>query len=191
MSSGNYQPPGALFAFTVRRSSFSNGSYIDFLHNMGTDTARCILIEDNSFDGVSSPIIFWGSKTLYDGALIRNNSFTNIANMPQTSPEKNSYNANRILALNEKETSGGAVLQKGDVNGDGKVTLKDVTCIRLYLENQMTLSGAAFQRADVNSSGSVTLKDAVAIKYYIIYGVWDLNYIDISDSNEGFFNGNW
>lgn len=191
LSSGNYQPPGALFAFTVRRSSFSNGSYIDFLHNMGTDTARCILIEDNSFDGVSSPIIFWGSKTLYDGALIRNNSFTNIANMPQTSPEKNSYNANRILALNEKETSGGAVLQKGDVNGDGKVTLKDVTCIRLYLENQMTLSGAAFRRADVNSSGSVTLKDAVAIKYYIIYGVWDLNYIDISDSNEGFFNGNW
>ena len=71
------------------------------------------------------------------------------------------------------------------------MTLKDVTCIRLYLENQMTLSGAAFQRADVNSSGSVTLKDAVAIKYYIIYGVWDLNYIDISDSNEGFFNGNW
>ncbi len=191
LSSGPVTPPGAFLAFTVRRSQFLNGSYIDFVFTIDTEGARCILIEDNEFDRVSTPIIFSNNIRNYDGAMIRNNTFTRVNNVLSTSTERNVYGSPRIMVVMDKQSTSGAPLGKGDVNGDGKVSLKDVSVLKYYLADMTVLDAAALDRADVNSSGYVTLKDAAAIRHFVTYGTWVLNYVDTMDNNGGFFEGNW
>jgi hypothetical protein len=59
---------------------------------------------------------------------------------------------------------GGSVPAKGDVNGDGSVTLKDCTMIRYYLLGMTTLTAAQITQADMDSDGNLTLKDANMIR---------------------------
>ena len=56
----------------------------------------------------------------------------------------------------------------GDVNGDGKINLKDSTYIRLYVVGDVTLTEKQLQRADVNKDGVVDLKDSTMIKYFVL-----------------------
>ncbi len=191
LSSGPSQPAGAFLGFTVRRSQFLNGSYIDFIFAMGSDSARGILIEDNVFDRVSKPIIFASSMSNFDGALIRNNTFTRVNEVVQTSAATNVFGSPRILVMTDKTTAAGEDLAKGDVNADGRISLKDVSMLKYYLADMIALDEAAADRADVNSSGYVTLKDASAIRYYVTHGIWMLNYADVVDTNDGYFGGDW
>ena len=55
----------------------------------------------------------------------------------------------------------------GDVNGDGKVNVKDATAIQKHIANLITLSDDGFALADVDGSGSVNIKDATAIQKHI------------------------
>lgn len=57
--------------------------------------------------------------------------------------------------------SGGAV--RGDVNGDGKVTVTDVSAAAGHLKGIKALGSAAKTRADVNGDGKVTVTDVSAI----------------------------
>lgn len=52
----------------------------------------------------------------------------------------------------------------GDVNGDGKVNIKDVTLIQKFLANLETLGAIGKEVSDVNSDSRVTIKDATAIQ---------------------------
>jgi hypothetical protein len=57
---------------------------------------------------------------------------------------------------------------KGDVNGDGKVTLKDVTQMFQYVNNQITKDKLkVFDAADVNGDSKVTLKDVTKVFQYV------------------------
>ncbi len=194
LSAGSSQPAGAFLGFTVRRCQFLNGSYIDFVFTMGADSARGILIEDNVFDRVSKPVIFYstyGGLSNFDGAMVRNNVFTRVNEVVETSGTTNVFGSPRILVINDKTTAAGDALAKGDVNGDGKISLKDVTMLKYHLADMIVLDDAALDRADVNSSGYATLKDASAIRYYVTYKVWMLNYADVVDNNDGYFGGDW
>ena len=60
--------------------------------------------------------------------------------------------------------------QRGDVNNDGDVTIKDVTTLIDYL-----LSGSGdinMQAADCSMDGSVTIKDVTALIDYLLSGNW-------------------
>ncbi len=194
LACGPSQPAGAFLGFTVRRCQFLNGSYIDFVYSLGDDSARGILLEDNLFDRVSKPIIFYSTYeglSNFDGALVRNNVYTRVNELLETSGAANLLGSPRILVMNDKTTAFGESLVKGDVNGDGKVSLKDVTILKYYLADMIVLDDGALVRADVNSSGFVTLKDASTIRHYVTYGAWILNYVDVPDNNDGFFGGDW
>ncbi len=54
----------------------------------------------------------------------------------------------------------------GDVNGDGKVNVKDATLVQKAAASLVTLDEIAQVCADVNSDGSVNVKDATAIQKY-------------------------
>jgi Ca2+-binding EF-hand superfamily protein len=57
---------------------------------------------------------------------------------------------------------------KGDVNGDGHVTLKDVTLLFQYVNNQITKDKLkVFDAADVNGDSKVTLKDVTKVFQYV------------------------
>lgn len=56
---------------------------------------------------------------------------------------------------------------RGDVNGDGKVTIADVTALIDIL-----LSGESPASADCNQSGSVTIADVTTLIDYLLSGTW-------------------
>lgn len=56
---------------------------------------------------------------------------------------------------------------KGDVNGDGAVTLADVLLVQRFLAGGVTLDSAQAGRADTNSDGAVSLADVLLIQKYI------------------------
>ena len=55
----------------------------------------------------------------------------------------------------------------GDVNGDGKVNIKDATQIQKAAAKILTLTEAEALRADVNADNKVNIKDATAIQKYV------------------------
>ena len=54
----------------------------------------------------------------------------------------------------------------GDVNGDGEVSILDVTFVQRYLADMNLLDEAALKRADADSDGEVTIADATLIQRY-------------------------
>ncbi len=55
----------------------------------------------------------------------------------------------------------------GDVNGDGKVNIKDATQIQKFAAKIISLTDAEQIRADVNADGKVNIKDATAIQKFV------------------------
>ena len=49
--------------------------------------------------------------------------------------------------------------KKGDINGDGKINIKDWNILYAYINETMTLSSEELQRADVNEDGKINVKD--------------------------------
>jgi len=52
----------------------------------------------------------------------------------------------------------------GDANGDGAVTIKDVTAIQRYLAEEADID---LQAADVDGSGTVDIADATALQLFL------------------------
>lgn len=57
--------------------------------------------------------------------------------------------------------------EKGDVNGDGKVTVDDVTSIQKYIADAVKFDDAQITVADVNNDGKVNIDDVTMIQKYI------------------------
>ena len=55
----------------------------------------------------------------------------------------------------------------GDVDQNGRVSIKDATMIQLYLVDKITLTGNALEAADTNRDKSVTIKDVTSIQRYL------------------------
>ena len=55
----------------------------------------------------------------------------------------------------------------GDVDGNGKVNIKDATMIQKAVAKIISLTDAEFIRADVNADAKVNIKDATAIQKYV------------------------
>lgn len=62
----------------------------------------------------------------------------------------------------------------GDANGDGRVSIRDVTAIQRHLADIEFLSGNAFTAADVDKNGSVTVSDATSIQMYLAEFITEL-----------------
>ncbi len=60
------------------------------------------------------------------------------------------------------------ILVKGDVNGDGVITVKDAFGIKRQILGEAGLVGVYKSAADVNGDGTVSVKDAFQIKRHIL-----------------------
>ena len=56
----------------------------------------------------------------------------------------------------------------GDTNGDGLVSLSDLSNVRLHLLGKITLSGDRFYGADTNKDGQISLSDLSNIRLHLI-----------------------
>ena len=77
-----------------------------------------------------------------------------------------------IFSLNKKEEYFNDILlgdvKIGDVDGNGKVNVKDYNLIRKYILKQITLDKNQLGRADVNSDNAVSIADYVLIRKIIL-----------------------
>ena len=68
------------------------------------------------------------------------------------------------------------VIEKGDINNDGMLTVKDdVVPIQDYIGNRGTLTEDEKLRADVNGDGSITIVDAIEVQE-MIAGIEEIKY---------------
>ena len=61
-------------------------------------------------------------------------------------------------------TTATAEFELGDVNGDGKLNIRDATAIQKHLAKIATLSDEVLPVADYNADGKVNVKDATTIQ---------------------------
>jgi Ca2+-binding EF-hand superfamily protein len=73
-----------------------------------------------------------------------------------------------VCKTTKTETIAKLSYQKGDVDGDGYITLKDVTLLFQYVNQQITKDKVkAFAAADVDGDKDVTLKDVTKLFQYV------------------------
>ena len=61
-----------------------------------------------------------------------------------------------------------STVKKGDINGDGNVTVSDMATIRLHLLGKYILSGNPFSAADINGDGKVTVSDMATVRLHLL-----------------------
>lgn len=72
----------------------------------------------------------------------------------------------------------------GDINGDGEISLKDVTLLKYYLSGELALSTEQINRADFYSDGKVDIADALAIRYFCMTG----NLLDPDSTKDDYYD---
>ena len=82
-----------------------------------------------------------------------------------------------------KDISAYAHLYKsGDVDGDGELTIKDVTLIQKYLADVSGLEGTQLAAADTDANGVINIQDCTEIQMYNTHYIATLNGSEIPDA---------
>ena len=87
-----------------------------------------------------------------------------------------------LAVVNEATVTIGeaTAVMKGDVTGDGKITVSDVTFIRGYLKKTRTLNERQMEAAKVTKDDNITIADVTFIRRYIKK---DINKFPIEEVN--------
>mgnify|MGYP004553659985 FL=1 len=159
-------------SFTYRNNDW-NG-YVFAVRGDGFESIYDLIAENNSMSKCDVGINFYGYGAAYkgNGILLRGNHFDEVKQeYSDTAIDytkiTNSVGYKRLIIADFNDDNIPTVLL-GDVNGDGKINLKDSTYIRLYVVGDVTLTEKQLQRADVNKDGVVDLKDSTMIKYFVL-----------------------
>ena len=183
----------AIMGFSIRSCSFDGYGYQINLPG-SADGISGFLIENSEFKNRFCAIQFNGgtSVTGMSAVLFRNNDY-------ETDDIFDSVNGKAILAdktlnrqgykrvIDTNYVSSDIIL--GDLNLDGKLSLKDATLLRLYLTHKSELTEAQLARADVNKDGKISVKDITFIRMYILGE--NPNAGDTSADNTGWIDGDF
>lgn len=141
---------------------------------------RNVVVAKNSFANVETAVEIRQGSSAYDngGIIFYKNVTENVSQLCNqlNSTYRNDYGAKLIENLVSSAPNEGFV--RGDVNGDGAVSLKDCTMLRYALAGRLTLTAAQISRGDINDSGIISLKDIAAIRNYLMTGTFKTDYTD-------------
>ena len=70
-------------------------------------------------------------------------------------------------AVTTEQTEAPVALLIGDANGDGAITINDVTMIQRHVAEIETITGTCLLNADTNGDGEVTIDDATLLQRYL------------------------
>ena len=161
-----YQPAARVLVY--RDNDFG-----EFRLELGATSVNSIMdciIENNSFENVKKAVVMTHSNNStadHDGIYIKGNTYLDV-DTPYTGLNftlKNKLSSLRVIAVEVYESSKTLL---GDVNFDGKVTLKDCTLIKYHIVGKLALNSKQQAVADVNGDGKISLLDATEISYYIL-----------------------
>ena len=68
----------------------------------------------------------------------------------------------------DKDEADSSEIKKGDVNGDGKISISDIGNIRLHLLGKYTIDKEKFAGADVNGDGKISISDIGNIRLHLL-----------------------
>ncbi len=109
-----------------------------------------VIFDDGNISGADR-------KVLNEQGLSQVNNINNVYN-------SNPFVIKAVATKAPEEPSTEPEIIKGDVDGDGSVTINDVTMIQRALAEYITLDAAQLKAADVNGDGFVNIKDATKIQ---------------------------
>ena len=148
--------------------SFNKFTYSYSLRVSGDTAIKAVPIESSA--SVSSP----QSYSLQAG----NNTvvITAKAESGHTTDYTISVYADRACTLYVNSTGtlpgGGSqtvvTVKKGDTNGDGQITLRDLANVRLHLLGLISLSGNNLVGADTNGDGQIALRDLANVRLHLL-----------------------
>ena len=139
--------------------------------------------EDLTYDiSISCDTGKWLSvdKTETDGTVAPGNCDDRILTIDATGLESGNYSATVSISSNDPDKDENPVrvpvslevnehdLMEGDANGDGCVSLKDSTMIKLYLVGRMDLNESQLKCADTWDDSEVTMKDSTLILKWLV-----------------------
>ncbi|MBP3627482.1 MAG: DUF4469 domain-containing protein [Clostridia bacterium] len=159
-------PLAASFMGTVIKNNDFDEWYIHIKCAMN-EVCRDFIVEHNKMAGAPYGIKHDASDSYkFDGMYIRNNDFDTTGQVYSDvliNSKDNKLGYKRCIII----TAGESVFILGDVNLDGKVTLKDSTIIRYYYVKMIELTEEQLLRADANADGKVNLKDSTRIRQHL------------------------
>ena len=80
------------------------------------------------------------------------------------------------LYINEVEKDSKILVIKGDVSGDGKITITDVVKTLNHYLNKVMVSGAYLEAAEVSGDGNITITDVVKVLNHYLGKVYLTNH---------------
>ena len=80
------------------------------------------------------------------------------------------------LYVNEVEKDSKVLVIKGDVSGDGKITITDVVKTLNHYLNKVMVSGAYLEAAEVSGDGNITITDVVKVLNHYLGKVYLTNH---------------
>ena len=182
---------GCVRGMMIRNNHMKDGAYIRVGYQQGGNSNIIIgcVIEDCKVESAGyaiRPISITGSQNYrsFNGLVLHNNDFDESEYyMPQVMANHltDSNNANNhpkkyqcFMVLNDIPENERGV-ERGDVNQDGKVSLKDSTMIKLYLLSEWNIDVSQIQvpasnawAADFNEDARITMADSTLIRKRIL-----------------------
>lgn len=162
--SGTHDERGSM-AFTFKNNDFG-ASIFYFDTHVTIQTIHDVVIEHNTMTKATTGL-YGSSQGKVDGIYIRNNDFDVSGELYSPlfySTEINKFGSRRIIIVDENFDSD----LHGDVNQDGRVSLKDSTLISYYCLYMVDLNRKQLVKADVNADGKVDNKDDARIRQYLL-----------------------
>lgn len=166
----------SLSATLIKNCSWTNRAYIAINPIApSTGAATDLVLQDCSFERGSTAFELGDSSIVksMDGVIFKGNYYgtaqimdSKNAALFNNSAVKNATGSLKYINLDVNTSM--SVLYIGDVNGDGKIGLKDITLIKYYLAGEVEFSAQQLALADYNRNSSVNLKDITQMKKDIL-----------------------
>jgi len=138
----------------------------------------CDAFADNDSDGTLATLTF--TAPAEDGTY-----FVGVVTRPADTTNNDGDNVTFAYSNSEIIVNSLPTVKVGDVNGDGKVTTKDLTLLKRYVQGGgATLDDIVFLNSDINNDGKVNTKDYTLLKkYFQGNNMTYADLVDIHDSN--------
>lgn len=150
---GSMSAPGLTPSFDKYENNYA-------LHVSGDSSISVTAIQDTA--RVSAPSSF----DLYAGT-----NYITIPVVSQSGYTNNYYItvvADNACKLYVNGSNGVASVVRGDTNGDGQITLRDLANVRLHLLGLINLTGDNYTGADTNADGQLNLRDLANVRLHLL-----------------------
>ncbi|MEA1905525.1 MAG: hypothetical protein U9N12_01040 [Euryarchaeota archaeon] len=146
-------------ALTIR-----NGGNEDLTYNISIscDTGEWLSVDQTS--GTVAPGDCDEIDVTIDATDLETGTQSATVAISSNDPDEDENPVTVPVTLNVSESK----LMEGDANGDGCVSLKDSTAIKLYLVGRMDLNESQLRCADTLDDGEVNLKDSTFIRKWLV-----------------------